>query len=78
MICSKFQTVDHPGVPKPKRSLFWRIVNFPLDLLKLLVVWPTNKILDGIAFVYLRTLRFALTGPTTPDRQELNPRSRAF
>ncbi len=63
MICSKFQTVDHPGVPKPKRSLFWRIVSFPLDLLKLLVVWPTNKVLDGIAFVYLRTLRFALWFP---------------
>lgn len=25
-----------------------------------------------------RTLRFALTGPVTPDRRELNPRSRAF
>ncbi|MBX3400346.1 MAG: efflux RND transporter permease subunit [Gemmataceae bacterium] len=63
MLCSLFLRVEHKGAPKPKHSIFRRIVGFPLTLLKALVVWPTNKALDAIGFVYIRTLRFALWWP---------------
>ena len=63
MLCSLFLTVKHPGQPEPRRALVWRILNFPFWLLTLLVVWPTNRLLDLSAFVYLRVLRFALRFP---------------
>lgn len=61
MLCSLFLTVKHPGGPRP--SLFRQIVGFPMQLLSWLIVWPTNKMLDLSAWVYLRVLRFALWFP---------------
>ncbi|QEL13216.1 efflux RND transporter permease subunit [Limnoglobus roseus] len=63
MLCSLFLTVKHPGQPEPRRALIWRVLGFPFRLLTLLVVWPTNKLLDLSSFIYLRVLRFALWFP---------------
>jgi multidrug efflux pump subunit AcrB len=75
MLCSKFQTVTENQVKGKKekgktktglrRLLAFLLFPFSFLLFTLhwLVIWPTNKLLDLIAFVYLRILRFALRFP---------------
>jgi HAE1 family hydrophobic/amphiphilic exporter-1 len=61
MLCSLFLTVEHKNAPP--RPLYRQILGFPVTLLKWVIVWPTNKLLDLCSFVYLRLLRFALWFP---------------
>ncbi len=68
MMCSLFLNVQHPGQPVVKTRTRFGWLLLPLDYLHRylfhpLLFWPTNRMLDATAWVYVRVLRYALRRP---------------